>query len=73
MKDVPNSFVLLSRCGGDSKVMGFTTAGWANDVNPHPEKAVLKKESFPTPKKKAARWWFQSFFIFTPTWGRFPF
>ena len=20
-----------------------------------------------------ARWWFQIFFIFTPTWGRFPF
>ena len=20
-----------------------------------------------------ARWWFQTFFIFTPTWGRFPF
>jgi len=20
-----------------------------------------------------ARWWFQRFFIFTPTWGRFPF
>ena len=20
-----------------------------------------------------SRWWFQIFFIFTPTWGRFPF
>ena len=23
-----------------------------------------------SPKK--TRWWFQIFFIFTPTWGRFP-
>jgi len=22
---------------------------------------------------KKARWWFQTFFIFTPTWGEFPF
>ena len=21
---------------------------------------------------KFSRWWFQTFFIFTPTWGRFP-
>ena len=22
--------------------------------------------------EKKTRWWFQIFFIFTPTWGRFP-
>ena len=25
------------------------------------------------PSQKVPRWWFQIFFIFTPTWGRFPF
>ena len=25
------------------------------------------------PTKTRSRWWFQIFFIFTPTWGRFPF
>ena len=24
-------------------------------------------------EQNRARWWFQMFFIFTPTWGRFPF
>ena len=24
-------------------------------------------------KKSLTRWWFQTFFIFTPIWGRFPF
>ena len=23
--------------------------------------------------QKETGWWFQAFFIFTPTWGRFPF
>ena len=27
----------------------------------------------PALHQKGSRWWFQIFFIFTPTWGRFPF
>ena len=36
---------------------------------------VFWKLKFPVRKKQCAqmsRWWFQTVFIFTPTWGRFP-
>ena len=46
-----------------------------------PQKLVVKKhkcspkksQEFSTMVQTHSRWWFQTFFIFTPIWGRFPF
>ena len=35
--------------------------------------AAADPEFFVVPKAMSSRLWFQRFFIFTPTWGRFPF
>ena len=35
-------------------------------------KSVSNLDLFDT-KKWVSRWWFQTFFIFNPIWGRFPF
>ena len=32
-----------------------------------------KEAKLATSSHQFSRWWFQTFFIFTPTWGRFPF
>ena len=46
----------------------------SRDLGPFGE-AVLVRLLFgcKMPTKTRSRWWFQIFFIFTPTWGRFPF
>ena len=35
--------------------------------------AAADPEFFVVPKAMSSRLWFQIFFIFTPTWARFPF
>ena len=39
------------------------------EVNWDDDKHAINKKTL----GKYARWWFQTCFIFTPTWGRFPF
>ena len=39
-----------------------------------PEPVFLTNGTFhPRQNERKSRWWFQRFFFFTPTWGRFPF
>ncbi len=42
-----------------------------NEMTPYEERlGTVKKNTFKTQKKTG--WWFQTFFIFTPTWGKIP-
>ena len=47
-------------CWRVASVRFLSLISWVSELN------LVKKESVFT------RWWFQTFFIFTPSWGRFP-